>query len=91
MQNISEKQPSLPRSRNFLTSHKVVPYVFVAPFIIFFLLVYLYPLIMTIIMSFQKIDGPNHHEFIGIKNWIRATSGWRWKPPADMLSGTLSF
>ena len=71
MQNISERQPSLPRSRNFLTSHKVVPYVFVAPFIIFFLLVYLYPLIMTIIMSFQKIDGPNHHEFIGIKNYLK--------------------
>ncbi len=71
MQNISEKQPSLPRRRSFLTSHKVVPYVFVAPFIIFFLLVYLYPLIMTIIMSFQKIDGPNHHEFIGIKNYLK--------------------
>ena len=71
MQIISAKQPSLPHKRNFLTDPKVVPYIFVAPFIIFFLLVYLYPLIMTIIMSFQKIDGPNHHEFIGLKNYMK--------------------
>ncbi len=69
MQNTSAKKP-LPRQRgSFLTDPKVVPYVFVAPFIIFFLLVYFYPLIMTVVMSFQKIDGPNHHEFIGLKNY----------------------
>ena len=71
MQNVSAKQPSLRPRRGFLNDPRVVPYVFVAPFIIFFILVYLYPLIMTIIMSFQKIDGPNHHEFIGIKNYLK--------------------
>ena len=71
MQNVSAKQPSLRHRRGFLNDPRVVPYVFVAPFIIFFILVYLYPLIMTIIMSFQKIDGPNHHEFIGIKNYLK--------------------
>ena len=69
MQNNTVRQPALRHRESFLTSHKVVPYVFVAPFVIFFLIVYLYPLIMTIIMSFQKIDGPNHHEFIGLKNY----------------------
>ena len=71
MQNTTPKQ-ALPRQRrNILTDPKVVPYVFVAPFVIFFLFVYLYPLIMTVIMSFQSIDGPNHHEFIGIKNYLK--------------------
>ena len=69
MQSNAGKQPSLRQRGSFLTNPRVVPYVFVAPFIIFFLLVYLYPLIMTVIMSFQKIDGPNHHEFIGLKNY----------------------
>ena len=59
------------RLGNPLTNPKVVPYVFVAPFILFFLLVYLYPLIMTVIMSFQQIDGPNHHEFIGLRNYLK--------------------
>ena len=71
MQNTSVKQPSLRQGGGFLTNHKVVPYVFVAPFILFFIFVYLYPLIMTVIMSFQQIDGPNHHEFIGLRNYLK--------------------
>ena len=58
-------------SRNPLTNTKVVPYVFIAPFIIFFLVIYLYPFISTIIMSFQRIDGPNNAEFIGFANYER--------------------
>ena len=71
MQNISAKQPDLRRRESFLNSQKMVPYLFVAPFIIFFIFVYLYPLVMTVIMSFQKIDGPNHQEFIGTKNYLK--------------------
>ena len=41
--------------RNFLNEPRFVPYVLVAPFILFLAVVYLYPLIMTVIMSFQKI------------------------------------
>ena len=58
-------------SRNPLTNRKVVPYIFIAPFILFFLVIYLYPFITTIIMSFQRIDGPNQAEFIGTKNYER--------------------
>ena len=47
-----------------LTDPKVVPYVFIAPFLIFFLVIYLYPFISTILMSFQKIDGPGSVEWI---------------------------
>lgn len=71
MSNVSVKQPPLRHRRSFLNNPKVVPYVLVAPFVIFFLVVYLYPLIMTVIMSFQKIDGPKHREFIGLKNYLK--------------------
>ena len=52
-----------------IISHKAAPYMFIAPFIIFFLVVYLYPFFKTILMSFQRIDGPNHITWIGISNY----------------------
>ncbi len=67
MQQVSQKKPN--RAAAFLTSRKVVPYVFVAPFVIYFLLIYLYPTISTILMSFQRIDGPTSSEWIGLKNY----------------------
>ena len=57
--------------KNPLMNTKVVPYVFVAPFIIFFLVIYLYPFFATIMMSFQRIDGPNSARFIGVENYKR--------------------
>ena len=69
MTSTSVKQPTLRQRGNFLTDPKVVPYIFVAPFVIFFLIVYLYPLIMTVIMSFQEINGPTNHEWIGLRNY----------------------
>ena len=71
MQKASVKHPPLGRRGNLLNNPKVVPYVLIAPFVLFFLVVYLYPLVMTIIMSFQKIDGPKHREFIGLKNYLK--------------------
>lgn len=72
MQNASTvKQRSLRQRGRLLTNPKVVPYVFVAPFVIYFLIVYLYPLIMTVLMSFQKIDGPNSWSYIGFKNYTK--------------------
>lgn len=62
------------RRGNPLTDPKVVPYVFVAPFVIYFLVVYLYPFIATILMSFQRIDGPTQVEYIGFKNYERLFS-----------------
>ncbi|NLO84940.1 MAG: sugar ABC transporter permease [Clostridiales bacterium] len=62
------------RAQRFLCAPKVVPYVFVAPFILVFLLIYLYPTISTILMSFQRIDGPNISEFIGLKNYRKLFS-----------------
>lgn len=58
-------------SGGFLNRPSVVPYMFILPFLIYFLLVYLYPFIATIIMSFQRIDGPNAISFIGLDNFSR--------------------
>lgn len=66
-------QPS--RKRAFsLNNPKVVPYVLVSPFVLYFLLVYLYPAITTVIMSFQHLDGPNSATFIGLTNYERMWS-----------------
>ena len=58
------------RLLSFLNSKKVVPYVFVSPFIISFLLLTLYPSIQAIIMSFQRIL-PGQVTFIGWSNYQR--------------------
>ena len=47
---------------------------FVAPFVIYFLLIYLYPTISTILMSFQRIDGPTTSTWIGLKNYEKLFS-----------------
>ena len=52
-----------------LNDPRIVPYVMILPFVIYLLGVYLYPTISTIIMSFQRIDGPNAAEFIGLSNY----------------------
>lgn len=52
----------------YINSKKVAPYIFVSPFIIVFLVFYLYPMISTIIMSFQEI-GFGEPEFIGLENY----------------------
>lgn len=55
-------------NREILYSQRVAPYVFVAPFIITFLVFFTYPLISTILMSFQEITGSGNH-WIGFKNY----------------------
>ncbi|WP_163538526.1 sugar ABC transporter permease [Gracilibacillus sp. YIM 98692] len=54
----------------FLNSKKVVPYIFVSPFIISFLILTLYPAIRGVIMSFQSVL-PGQVEFIGLTNYER--------------------
>lgn len=55
----------------YFNSTKVAPYIFVAPFIITFLLVYLYPFVATIEMSFQRLAGFGDVTFIGLENYQR--------------------
>jgi len=49
-------------------SQKIAPYVFISPFIIVFLLFFIYPVISTVIMSFQKVV-PGQTTFIGLENF----------------------
>ncbi len=55
-------------NRELLYSQKLAPYVFVAPFIITFLVFFTYPLITTILMSFQEITGAGT-TWVGFKNY----------------------
>lgn len=63
-----EKKPN--SVLKFLNSKKVVPYIFVLPFIVSFAVLTLYPTIQAIIMSFQRIL-PGQIEFIGLQNYQR--------------------
>ncbi|MGG1556056.1 carbohydrate ABC transporter permease [Paenibacillus ferrarius] len=52
----------------FLYSSRLAPYVFVLPFVLSFLIFFAYPVITTIVMSFQEVlPGKTH--FIGLKNY----------------------
>jgi arabinosaccharide transport system permease protein len=55
-------------NRELLYSQKLAPYVFVAPFIITFLVFFTYPLITTVLMSFQEITGSGT-TWVGFKNY----------------------
>lgn len=65
--NVSRKSNPFMR---FLNSKKVVPYIFVSPFILSFLVLTVYPAIHGIIMSFQSVL-PGQVEFIGLRNYER--------------------
>ena len=54
--------------RRFLYSQKVAPYVFILPFILTFLIFFAYPIVSTVVMSFQKVAGENT-TFVGLKNY----------------------
>lgn len=52
-------------------SPEIAPYVFVLPFILSFLIFFLYPTISTVVMSFQEVLGLRQNKFIGLKNYGR--------------------
>lgn len=56
--------------KSILYSQKLAPYVFVLPFILTFLIFFIYPIIRTSIMSFQDISI-GRVNFIGLNNYIR--------------------
>jgi len=57
-------------AKKFIYNQKVAPYVFVAPFVVTFLLFFLYPVISSVIMTFQNIL-PGNVTFIGLENYNR--------------------
>lgn len=56
--------------RQFLYSPKVAPYVFVLPFVLSFLLFWIYPFCSTIKMSFEDIQ-PTATTFVGLQNYAK--------------------
>lgn len=50
---------------------KVMPYVFVSPFVISFLVFFLYPTIESIVMSFCQMQGFKNPRFVGLDNYAR--------------------
>jgi len=68
--NDSKKKSIKKKKGKVFKAVKIVPYIFTSPFIIAFLLFYLYPVITTFIMSFQEILGPGDVKFINFKNYI---------------------
>lgn len=55
-------------NRELLYSQNIAPYVFVLPFLLTFIVFFVYPLISTVIMSFQEIKGSGT-TWIGLKNY----------------------
>nr|WP_231686894.1 sugar ABC transporter permease [Bacillus sp. JCM 19034] len=53
-----------------LYSKKAAPYIFVSPFIISFLVLFLYPFISAVNMSFQRVL-PGQVEYVGMANYQR--------------------
>lgn len=47
----------------------IAPYVFVLPFVLTFLIFFLYPLFSSFVMSFQKLSGFSDVTFVGFKNY----------------------
>jgi len=56
--------------KKFIYSQKAAPYIFIIPFILVFLIFFVYPLINTTIMSFQSVL-PGETEFIGLDNYMK--------------------
>lgn len=57
--------------KSLLYNKKFAPYVFVAPFILSFLIFFLYPSIETVSMSFMSMEGFNNAKFVGFDNYAR--------------------
>ena len=72
--NVKDKISILGAIKRFLHSQKVAPYVFVLPFILAFLIFFLYPTIQTIYMSFHKVISLHKMKFLGLKNYSRLSN-----------------
>jgi ABC-type sugar transport system permease subunit len=56
-------------SLSFRLQHRYAPYIFVAPFVILFLVFTLYPLIKSVLLSFYITNGPKSQVFVGLDNF----------------------
>jgi arabinosaccharide transport system permease protein len=75
------------KKSKFFGYMQVVPYAFVLPFVLSFLLFYLLPIISTFIMSFQDVV-PGETRFIGAANYSKMFSGDFYKALGNSLQYT---
>lgn len=57
------------RTTLFRLQHRHAPYIFVAPFVIVFVVFMLYPLINSMILAFYVTSGPKSQVFVGLANF----------------------
>ncbi len=56
--------------KKFIYNQKVEPYIFILPFLVIFCCFFIYPMISTIVMSFQDVK-PGVTEWVGLANFER--------------------
>lgn len=56
--------------KKFIYNQKIAPYVFILPFLLIFCIFFIYPMVNTVLMSFQEVL-PGQVTFTGSKNYVR--------------------
>lgn len=56
--------------KKFIYNQKVAPYIFILPFLVIFCCFFIYPMISTVVMSFQDVK-PGVTEWVGLANFER--------------------
>jgi ABC-type sugar transport system permease subunit len=62
-------QPTTDNSRWFGLQHRIAPYLFIAPFLITFLVFGCYPILQSLRLSLFATNGPKSHVFVGLSNY----------------------
>jgi len=61
--------PAATGSSWYRVQHKLAPYLFVAPFVILFLIFGLWPMVKSLILAFYATNGPKSNVFVGTNNF----------------------
>ncbi|WP_240050763.1 carbohydrate ABC transporter permease [Metabacillus litoralis] len=86
--------PNVSRTRRFTISIKAWPYLFLSPFLLFYLAFNIFPIIYSFYISFTSWDGFSEKTFVGFDNYIRVftqdPSFWKsvWNTLLIMLMST---
>ncbi len=62
---------NIQRIKKIFYSQTLAPYIFILPFLLSFLIFFLYPTINTFFMSFHEVLGMGNQNFIGLTNYQR--------------------
>jgi ABC-type sugar transport system permease subunit len=57
------------RDRLWKFQYRAAPYLFIAPFLMLFVVFMVYPLCTSCMLSFYRTEGARHHTFIGLANY----------------------